>query len=231
MPDLLRRVAALTVVSAAGIALFAPLSARSAPLEGAIAEEPLLDSVAVPNATLDRGALAARASAASLTLAGRPSTAAEQITPATLPTPAAAPMEATLHSVASAPEPQAAAAGPSTAPDPATAAPTSAPGGDTVTGRASWYCHVVGTCPAGFGPSDAFVALPGALGGAGGLGVVGSVTVCADRCVELPIVDYCACYWGTADQRVADLSAAAWALVTDTPRSAGVIPVTLQLGG
>ena len=230
MPDLLRRVAALTVVSAAGIALLAPLSARSAALEADRVDEPLLDGTSVSNTTLERGTLAARTIDSSLTLATHSAAGTEEIASAALPTPAAAPMEATLHSVSIPATPRPAVV-PLAAAATADVAPTPAPAGDTVTGTASWYCHVEGTCPAGFGPSDAFVALPGALGGAGGRGVVGYATVCADRCVELPIVDFCACYWGTADQRVADLSAAAWALVTDTPRSAGVIPVMLQLGG
>ena len=220
MPDLLRRAVALTVLSATGIALIAPLTARSALPDVPVDVEPLLAGLPLPAVTLDRGQTADRATASRLTLSvAVPAAAPEMVTSAALPTPPSAPMQATLLSIATPPP---AAAAPVVAPPPVT--------GDTVSGSASWYCHKVGTCPMGFTPSDAFVALPGALGGAGGRGIVGHVTVCADRCVELPVVDYCGCYWGTASQRVADLSAAAWALVTDRPRSAGVIPVTLHLG-
>lgn len=223
MPDLLRRAVALTLLSALGIGLLAPLTARSAIADLPTEVVPLLTSMPVAPADapgLDRGIAADRSGSAATTLAASATISApELLASATVPTPPAAPMEATLVSIATpAPAPIAA---------PVVVTP---PAGETLVGRASWYCHKVGTCPAGFTPSDAFVALPGALGGAGGRGVVGYVTVCADRCVELPVVDYCACYWGTADQRVADLSAAAWPLVTDSPRSAGVITVTLHLG-
>jgi hypothetical protein len=222
LPYLLRRVAALTILSALGIALLAPLTARSALADPPVAPEPLLTApIAVPN-DVERGSMADRsgrlaAEAFSASFAAPSTGSAEQLDDPHRATPPTAPMEATLFEVQ-----RAATTGRTVAPPEVT--------DGSITGEASWYCHVVGTCPAGFSPADAFVALPGALGGAGGQGVVGQVTVCADRCVELPVVDYCGCYWGTSDQRVADLSAAAWALVTDKSRSAGVLTVTIHLG-
>jgi hypothetical protein len=221
LPDLLRRVAALTCVSAVGIALLAPLAARSALPDAAPSAAPLLEALAPPPIAVERGILAVRAGAISQITAPSEPLAAEALVPRALPTPAVAHMEATLFPVAK----------PAPPPRPARTIAVDPPAsGSVVSGRASWYCHKAGTCPAGFGPEDAFVALPGALGGAGGRGVVGHVTVCADRCVELPVVDYCGCYWGTDQQRVADLSAAAWAQVSDAPRTRGVIEVTLHLG-
>jgi hypothetical protein len=92
-----------------------------------------------------------------------------------------------------------------------------------VTGTASNY---PGT--AGFADRPV-VALPGALGGRYTGSVVAYVTVCADRCARLPVADWCQCYWGTGDQRVVDLSHAAWAAISDQPLSRGLIEVRVVL--
>lgn len=106
-------------------------------------------------------------------------------------------------------------------PPPPTPAPP--PPSAVVEGIASNYPGTAGYS------GQATVAMPGALGGRYTGAVNGYVTVCADRCARLPIVDWCQCYWGTADQRVADLSHAAWPLVTDQPLSRGLVPVRVIL--
>jgi hypothetical protein len=215
LPDLLRRVAALTVVSAIGIALLAPLTARSALPQGSETAR-LLDVAEQPVSTLDRGTAAGRERSALLTLQqlARPIQAESLGASAPLPTPATVDMEPTLHLN---PTPR-----PTPTPPPVIVPPP--PSGDTVSGKATWYC-----CTSGW-TGQAVVALPGALGGQYDPPPAARyVTVCADRCVELPVVDYCGCYWGTSDQRVADLSPEAWAAVSDTARSAGIISVTVHL--
>jgi hypothetical protein len=210
LPDLLARVALRTIVFAVVIGLMAPLSARSAAPATADSLR-LLAAADQPSSLADRSTLEVRNSSASLSLA----TVTEPIGTedlglnAALAIPPSAPMEATLYPRAVAPK--------------AVAAPVI---GETISGKATWYC-----CSLGW-RGQAVVALPGALGGHyDAPPAAQSVTVCADRCAVLPVADYCGCYWGTANQKVADLSPEAWAAISDSPTSSGVITVTVHLGG
>jgi hypothetical protein len=214
LPELLRRVAVLTVISAVGIALLAPLAAGSA-RQPSLATPSLLLEAGPATSTLDRGPLG-RERLAALTLLERSQPLSAETFSShqrALPTPQSADMQATLYR-----DPT-----PALTPPPA---PAAAPmNGDTVTGLATWYC-----CSAGWN-GEAVVALPGALGGQYDSPPASrQVTVCADRCVSMPVVDYCGCFWGTSGQKVADLSPEAWAAVSDTGTGAGVITVTIHLG-
>ncbi len=107
--------------------------------------------------------------------------------------------------------------------EPMAAAQTLDPDAGVVSGMASSYPENTGW------EGRATVALPVELGGAMPDGEPTYVVVCADRCVVLPVVDSCPCYVGSADQRVANLSHAAWRLVTDAPLEEGLVAVDVHL--
>ncbi|MEO7295073.1 MAG: hypothetical protein ABIZ57_02935 [Candidatus Limnocylindria bacterium] len=114
--------------------------------------------------------------------------------------------------------------------DPMSAAATVAPAipplvavDGAVAGMASSYGESIGW------EARATIALPSVLGGAIPDGEPAWVLVCADRCVSMPVVDSCPCYVGTAEQRVANLSHAAWRLITDAPLEEGLISVVVHL--
>jgi hypothetical protein len=197
-----------TIVFALAIGLLAPLGARSA--TSVTAESQRLLAIAdQPLSLADRSSVDGRSRSAELSLSSvsQPIGIEDLGLNAALATPPSAPMEATLYQ----------------RPVKTVAAPI---GGDTVSGNATWYC-----CSAGW-RGQAVVALPGALGGHYDAPPAARfVTVCADRCAVLPVADYCGCLWGTANERVADLSPEAWAAISDSSLSRGVITVTIHLGG
>jgi hypothetical protein len=96
---------------------------------------------------------------------------------------------------------------------------------DEVVGIASHYAFTPGF------EAQPTVGLPDALGGRATLSINGWVVVCGQRCARLPVVDSCPCYWGTPDQRVVNLSEAAWSLVSTAPLDTGLIKVTVYLNG
>jgi len=99
LPDLLRRVAALTVMSVVGIALLAPLT-RSARPEAAVEVEPLLAGLPGGQVTtLARSALVDRAGANGATFAPTGSDGAESVAPRLADQPAIVPMQATLVTI------------------------------------------------------------------------------------------------------------------------------------
>ncbi len=212
MIGLLRRVAVLTIISGTGIGLLAPLSVRSAtPMS------PGTDRLLVAAETLDanvpRSALPGRERSSALSLASVTSDATVETLAIATPRPEAASVtfSARIQPLAT--------------PKPAIV-PPSVLSGDTISGKATYYC-----CSLGY-RGQAAVALPGALGGHYDPPPASRyVTICAERCARLPVVDYCACYWGTASQKVADLSPEAWAAISDTNRRVmGVLRVTIHLG-
>ena len=93
---LVRRILLLAVISVSGVALLAPLAARSAIQSPVTLEEHLIAVETAPRADVDRGTLSIRAASAP----GPVGEGAEEVVSGPIPTPGAAPMEATLHAVA-----------------------------------------------------------------------------------------------------------------------------------
>ena len=92
---LVSRILLLGALSVSGVALLAPLAARSAAPAPVALEERLLAVEAAPNADVDRGSLSIRAASGPAPAAS----VAEEVVADSLPVPADVPMEATLHSV------------------------------------------------------------------------------------------------------------------------------------
>ena len=96
MPHLLRRVAALTALSVMGIALLAPLSARSALPDPVVAADRLLAGTTGPTAISQLQTAVARSALSIRDASAASATGVEPVAAQPLPTPASAPMEATI---------------------------------------------------------------------------------------------------------------------------------------
>ena len=132
LPDLLRRVAALTLLSAVGIGLLAPLTFANETTD-APETQALIDAAQAPAIIAARGTLSQRDAVSTLSfVADTALVPIEQLSPDRLPSPVAAPMQATLYPI-TAPAPTAAVA--ATAAAPQAEAPPAAP---FVVDEATW---------------------------------------------------------------------------------------------
>jgi hypothetical protein len=132
LPDLLRRVAALTLLSAVGIGLLAPLTFANETTD-APETQALIDAAQAPAIIAARGTLSQRDAVSTLSfVADTALVPIEQLSPDRLPSPVAAPMQATLYPI-TAPAPTAAVA--ATAAAPKAEAPPAAP---FVVDEATW---------------------------------------------------------------------------------------------
>ena len=119
--SIVRRVLILAAVSISGIALLAPLAARSA-IEAPVAPiDQLLPTTAARGDIVDRGGLL---TARSLSSTAAVSSGSEALTSAPMPTPASAPMQPRLQPIATPP--------PAAPPVPAAPAPVASVDGGTV---------------------------------------------------------------------------------------------------
>jgi hypothetical protein len=97
--SIVRRILILAVVSVSGIALLAPLAARSAVETQVASIDHLLPTLSVPDSTADRGG---SLSARTLSSVAEVGALTEALAAAPIPTHGSAPMEATLQPIASA---------------------------------------------------------------------------------------------------------------------------------
>ena len=136
MPDLLRRVAALTLLSAVGIGLLAPLTFANETTD-APETQALIDAAQAPTIIAARGTLSQRDAVSTLSFtADADLVPIEQLSADHLLRPAMAPMQATLYpAAASVP---AAAAVPASEPAPAAPSEPAAPAAPFVVDEATW---------------------------------------------------------------------------------------------